>query len=140
MTLLEVLVVLVILALAAALVPILAPGLGGVRARAGTDEIVSLLRDARALAIARGQAVEIPIDPARGTWRLPGHTVFEQLGPGVTRVETVPADMAGEDGMVRLWFLADGSAPSGLRMRVHHGERVHVLAVEPMSGRVLRAP
>jgi len=134
-TLLELLVVLAIVALAAALVvPNIPSVIGATRLTTAAQVTGAFLREARALAIVEGVAVDFEIDPRSGAYRFADRA--KSINPGVALVLTtmLPAGRApGSPGVVR--FYPDGGA-SGAVIRLERGGTLRVVAVDPLTGRV----
>ena len=105
-SLIEMLVVLAIIALAATALPMLGAGLPGVRLRAEADRIASVLRDLRDAAIRRDATTQLTIDPAARTYTATG-TAPRGLPASVTRIE-----MQNPGGCC-IRFFADGTSTGG---------------------------
>jgi general secretion pathway protein H len=105
-TLIEMLVVLAIIALAATALPMLGAGLPGVRLRAEADRIASVLRDLRDAAIRQDATTAFLIDPVTRSYTATG-TPPRGLPASVTRIGM-------QDGGGRsIQFFADGTSTGG---------------------------
>ena len=140
-TLIETVVVLLVLALAAGIVaPAVGRGLDAIHVRTEVAGIASFLRAARAQAIAQRRSVDVRIDGD-------GRTLVRDGGAGEARREDaagrlvhhlsprlhlIPEGPAGRP----VTFFAGGLS-SGARLRVESGETaVFVVTVDPLTGRV----
>jgi general secretion pathway protein H len=112
-TLLEVLVVLVIIAMATTLAALVVTGgLDGMRLRAASKEIAAQLRYTRTQAIATGEPQRFMIDPRNHRWQGPNDRDGEiPASLGVTFVGAREAQArAGEGGIL---FFPDGASTGG---------------------------
>lgn len=112
-TLLEVLVVLALIAIASALAAgALTGGLAGLRLRSSANEIAAQLRYTRAQALATGEAQRFVIDPRAHRWRAPKDRhgdVPRALGIAfIGARETQPAQ-----GVGAIVFFPDGASTGG---------------------------
>ncbi len=134
-TLIELVVVLAILALAAVLAAgALMPVSPGTAARAAAGELASALRLARAQAIAEDRPIGLVLDVAAHRYRV-GRAAVVPL-PAVLRLSLLTARgevISGSTGSIR--FNPDGSS-SGGRIDVAGGSRHISVRVEWLSGRV----
>lgn len=140
-TLLEILVVLALAAIILALVlPRLGGGLEGLRVRTASRQVAALLRSARVHAIARGQTVAVTVDPRGGTLQV------ESAGrAGTSRRLTLPAgirlavlDEAARprgDRPTRIRFSPRGGSDGGALAVTGAGRRISIV-VDPLTGRV----
>lgn len=134
-TLLEMLLVLVLIALAGTLAAVvLNGGMEGLRLRSAARDIAGQLRYTRALAIASGQPQRFLIDPRQHRWQAPnrpaGH-VDAALGMVFTGArEAQPR--AGEGGIV---FFPDGASTGG-RVQLRAQRAAWRIDVAWVSGRV----
>jgi general secretion pathway protein H len=112
-TLLEVLVVLVIIAMATTLAAmVLSGGLDGMRLRSSSKEIAAQLRYTRTQAIATGQPQRFTIDPRGHRWQGPDNrhgTIPQALGVEFIGAREV-RPRAGEGGIL---FFPDGASTGG---------------------------
>ena len=136
-SLMELVVVLAILAITAAVV---APGIGrsadGVRARAEVGAVAAFLRSAREHAVTRGQAMEVRVDDETHT------LVMRQAGrtgdPAVQATRAVSSNLriAVEPSAPSVTFLPHGMS-TGARFAVSTpGARAYVITVDALTGRV----
>lgn len=105
-----------------------------VRLKAGVaeDNVVAALREARALALARGRPVRVVVDEQmRSVWVEGGH--WRKLPDGVS----LAGPRADRDGQGVIVFAADGSSDGGQIVVSWRGRAVSVL-VDGGSGRVRR--
>lgn len=111
-TLVEVIVVLVILSIAAAAV---APALLS-RPPAGAEQaaadVARRLASARRLAVERGEAVSLTIDPAAGTWRAAVEPAGDSMAAGALEIPAGVAMTTGP-GAARFVFHPLGGATGG---------------------------
>jgi general secretion pathway protein H len=122
-TLLEMLVVIVILALATAVaMPILARPSDSVRVRATARDLINALRLTRAMAIARNAEIALTIDVDRRTFASAAIRT-QSFGPDIAAELTFaePERTARSTGGFR--FFPDGSSSGGdVRLRLRGGE------------------
>lgn len=143
-TLLELLVVLAIAGALMALVPpMVSAVVPGTRAKAAALELASTLRDARNLAIARNQRVEVAFDSDKASYAIVGGAASEL--PRSLSLVMVDAD--GRESRVRrslrssdeptytLRFYPDGSS-NGVNARVGNEDNGYVVSVDWLLGRV----
>ena len=134
-TLLEVMVVVALLAMAAAVAAtLLGGGMDGIRLRRDAQEIAVQLRHARARAMATGQVQRFVIDPVTHRYRAPGRGDGHIDGALAIRFqgarELVPAP-----GQGTIEFHPDG-ASSGGRIELAAGQAVRRIDVAWLTGRV----
>lgn len=135
-TLIEVVVVLFVLALATALVtPAIGRGMETLRMRTEVAGVAAFLRHARAQAITRGESHEVRLDTDARllvlTASRPEAVRASRRLSGDLRIE------AGAPGPIVVRFSPQGlSSASTLRIE-GSGGRGYVLTVEPLTGRVL---
>jgi general secretion pathway protein H len=136
-TLVELLVVLTIIALAMAAVPRMLTSLPSIRLRTAADDMVATLRELHQQAIRRGETTELILDTAARVYqtssdpaprRLP--EIVAELGFNSTAV--LPS---GTNASIR--FFADGSATGGTVL-FKNGERLAAIKVDWLTGRVRR--
>lgn len=112
-TLLEMLLVLALIAIAGALAALaLTGGLDGMHLRSSAKEIAAQLRYTRALAISTGQPQRFTIDPENHRWQVPNRKpgrIAESLGVRFTGARQAQA-RAGEGGIL---FFPDGASTGG---------------------------
>ncbi len=133
-TLIEVIVVLVIMALAYGLVvPALSSVLDGPRLDRAARQMVASLREARSTALIDGRTVRFTVDPASREWRhgdrrgaLDDEIAF--------RLDAPPAGR-GAGAAPSILFFPDGGSTGG-RLTLATGERRRLIAVDWLTGRV----
>ncbi|MBI2461976.1 MAG: GspH/FimT family pseudopilin [Candidatus Rokubacteria bacterium] len=133
-TLLELLVVLAILVVSAALVlPSLGPGTATLRLRAEARSIVALLRQARQLAVSQRRPHTVAIDSL-------GHAVVirgDDAGSPVSRLPlTGEVRLKAEEGEPSLTFTPRGTARETTWLLEGAGGRRYRIHVEAVTGRV----
>ncbi len=134
-TIFEMLIVLVIVAMAMTLAPSIMAGLQGGRLRAASDELVWRLREARNEATRRGAESEMVIDPARQSFATTAEPGFRRLPAVVDGVDVQPASLVQRDGLVRIRFLADGTATPA-RITLRHGGSAGAIVIDWLTGGV----
>ena len=136
-SLMELVVVLAILAVAAAVVgPAVGRTADDVRVRAELAGLAAFLRTAREQAATRQQTLEVTLDPeAQIMWsRRAGRE--GEAGVQASRVVSSVLRVASDPAMPRLTFLPHGMS-SGARFTIEApGPRVYVITVDPLTGRV----
>ncbi|MEO8364754.1 MAG: GspH/FimT family pseudopilin [Pseudoxanthomonas sp.] len=134
-TLLEVLVVLVIIAMATTFAAMaLGGGLDGMRLRSSAKEIAAQLRYTRTEAIATGQAQRFTIDPRGHRWQGPGQRhgkIPQSLGVDFIGAREVQP-RAGEGGIL---FFPDGASTGG-RVQLSVKQAVWRVDVAWLTGQV----
>jgi type II secretion system protein H len=134
-TLFEMMIVLVILGLAMSVAPSIMAGLQGSRLRAASDELVWRLRETRNEAIRRGTTTEFVLDLSKRTYaNTTGGGVF-QIPAVVEAVDVKPAALRQPGGIVRIRFLADGTATAA-RITLRRGTSSGAIAVDWLTGGV----
>ena len=136
-SLMELVVVLAILAVAAAVV---APAVGrtadDVRVRAELAGLAAFLRTAREQAATRQQTLEVTLDPETRVLLLRRSCREGEAGVQASRVVSSVLRVASDPAMPRLTFLPHGMS-SGARFTIEApGPRVYVITVDPLTGRV----
>ena len=134
-TLVEILIVLTIVALTAAVVaPTLGAAFGFGQLRGEARAVVSGLREARAQAMTGGQRVDFQL---RGTeWRL-GET-SRKIASRVTISMDVPPAGAGPDGSF-IRFFPDGRSTGG-QVHLRRKDRIKTIQVDWITGHAHQAP
>ena len=134
-TLIEILIVLTIFSLAAAVVaPTLGAAVGFGQLRGEARAAVSGLREARAQAMTGGQRVDFQL---RGTeWRV-GET-SRKIASSVTISMDVPPAGAGPDGSF-IRFFSDGRSTGG-RVHLRRKDRIETIQVDWITGHAYHAP
>ena len=136
-TLVELLVVLTIMALAMAAVPALLAGLPSIRLRTTADDMVATLRDLHQQAIRRGETTELILDPAARAYRVSTDSIPRRLPEIVAELGFAPTALVPSGGKTSIRFFADGSA-SGGTVLIKNGERLAAINVDWLTGRVRR--
>lgn len=136
-TLLEMLVVLAIIALAATALPVLTAGLPGVRLRAEADRIAGTLRDLRERAIREDATTELLVDPVTRTYTASGEPRAHRLPEAVVSIALEAAIAAPVPDARRIRFFADGTATGGTVV-LRGVRRAMLVTVDWLSGAVHR--
>ncbi|MGK9235086.1 GspH/FimT family protein [Inquilinus limosus] len=135
-TLLELLVVLVVLATAAALVPpILARGSAQASLKRTVATLASELRQARSDAILRDGPQGVVIDPIGRSFGPLGAPLRHRIGDGIAVDVTSAAIAADRDGRPGIRFLPDGRSTGGT-VRLAGQGRTYRVEVNWLTGRV----
>jgi general secretion pathway protein H len=135
-TLIELVVVLAILALATALVPpLLSGGRDRAEFKATVREIAAALRQTRSLAMTQDRSEALVVDVAHGVLRWGGSRGARTVPKGIRLVllTTAGERMDGEIGDIR--FFPDGSSTGG-HVTLVQGERRSDVFVDWLSGRI----
>ena len=128
-TLVELLVVLAILAIAFAIVtPSVTRAIGATGPASVTEELAVALREARSNSIVSTTPVRVTLEAGARRWKA---GTREGTWPDGVAVELVPAPQGGE----AIVFYPDGTA-SGGRLFVGSGSSRRILAVDWLTGRV----
>lgn len=138
-TLVEMLAVMVILALALGAVVVEMRGAGVKPLRALAGETAAKLRDARALAIEQGREEVVVVDLAKGLIGRPGEGNALAIDPG-TRVEITGAasEREGRD-VAGVRFFPNGASTGGT-IRLERGGEAHEVRVNWFTGRITVEP
>jgi general secretion pathway protein H len=135
-TIIEMMIVLAIVAMAMTVAPAIVSGLAGGRLRAASDELIAQLRDARGQAIRRNAPAELVFDLGKRSYSAPGDAGLHVLPAIVDAVDVTPAVLVQQPGRIaRIRFLADGSADAA-RISLRHGTSANVIAIDWLTGRV----
>jgi len=135
-TLLELVVVIALLALAAAVViPALSGTRSGIASRGAAYVLAADLRDVRAAARAANVARALTVDVSRRRYWAEGVVASRSLPPGVAIDVTVPRSERVGRGAARVRFFPDGSA-SGARFVVRDGRWRAAISVDWLKGDV----
>lgn len=140
-TLLEILVVLALAAIILALVlPRLGGGLEGLRVRTASRQVAALLRSARVQAVAWRQTVTVTADPRGGTLLVepPGRTGAPSrlaMPQGVRLAVLDEAARPRGDRPTRIRFSPRGGSDGGALAVTGAGRRISIV-VDPLTGRV----
>jgi general secretion pathway protein H len=136
-TLVELLVVLTIIALAMATVPAIVAGLPSIRLRSAADDMVATLRALHQQAIRRGETMELILDPAARAYRVSTDPAARPLPQIVAELGFEPTALVPSGGSTSIRFFADGSATGGTVL-FKNGERLAAIKVDWLTGRVRR--
>ena len=131
-TIIEMMIVLVIIAMAMTIAPAIVSGLAGGRLRAAADELVAQLRGQ---AIRRNAPTELTLDLAKVGYSAPGDAGLHVLPEVVDAIEVTPAALVQPGRIARIRFLEDGSADEA-RISLRHGTSTSVIKVDWLTGRI----
>ena len=137
-TLVELLVVMTIIALAMVAIPAIVSGVPSMRLRTAADGMVATLRELHQQAIRRGKTTELVLDPAARAYRVsadPAPRHFPEIVAELGFEPTAALLLSNRNASIR--FFADGSA-SGGTLFLKNGERVAAIKVDWLTGRVRR--
>jgi prepilin-type N-terminal cleavage/methylation domain-containing protein len=134
-TIIEMMIVLVIIAMAMTIAPAIVSGLAGGRLRAASDELVAQLRDARGQAIRRNAPTELMLDLAKVSYSAPGDAGLHVLPEVVDAIEVTPVALVQPGRIARIRFREDGSADQA-RISLRHGTSTSVIEVDWLTGRI----
>jgi general secretion pathway protein H len=134
-TLLEVVLVLAIVALASLLAAAaIGGGTDGMRLRSAAKEVAAQLRFTRAQALATGEPQRFTIDPAAHAWTAPKERGGE-LSPKLSIVFTGAREVQPAEGIGAIVFFPDGASTGG-RVRMAIGEAAWQVDVAWLTGEV----
>jgi len=136
-TLVELLVVLTIIALAMAAVPRMLAGLPSIRLRTAADDMVATLRELHQQAIRQGETTELILDTAARVYRTSSDPAPRRLPEIVSELGFKPTSSVPAGGNAAIRFFADGSATGGTVL-FKNGERLAAVKVDWLTGRVRR--
>lgn len=141
-TLIEMLIVLTIIAMALAVAPAIMAGLDGSRLRAASFELITFLREARGLARRTESVAELTLNLTRKAFTLSSDQRNHPLPTVVDTVDVTPparveADQTGADRIARIRFQPDGSATEA-RVTLRRGGLSAVIVIDAMTGRIRR--
>ena len=134
-TIIEMMIVLAIVAMAMTIAPAIVSGLAGGRLRAASDELIAQLRDARGQAMRRNAPTELMFDLAKRSYSSPGEAGLHVLPAVVDAVDVTPAALVQPGRIAHIRFLADGTADQA-RISLRHGTSTNVIAIDWLTGRV----
>lgn len=134
-TIIEIMVVLAIMAMALTIAPTIVAGLSGGRLRAAADELAAELRAARGQALRRSSPVEMTLDLTKRGYSLSGNPRFHAFPDVVDAIDVTPAALVQPGGVARVRFQADGTADQA-RIALRHGATAKIIAVDWLTGRV----
>ncbi len=136
-SMMELVVVLAILALAAAVV---APGVArtadGVRARAEVGAVAAFLRSAREHAVSRQQALEVRVDDKTHTLVMRRAGQAAEVEVQATRPVSPLLHIAADPPTATVTFLPHGMSTGARFSIATPGARAYVITVDPLTGRV----
>lgn len=134
-SLLELLLVLAIAGLAAAVVvPSLPGALESARLRGGAGEVRATLTLARTLAVSDARGRTVAFDLGRGEYGIDGEARKRLLPDGIRLAVVRVGDAAADRGVARVRFYPDGSADAAeVAIASGGGRRVQV-TVDPLTG------
>ncbi|MDG6349214.1 GspH/FimT family pseudopilin [Luteimonas sp. 8-5] len=137
-TLLEVVLVLAIVALASLLAAAaIGDGTDGMRLRSAAKEVAAQLRFTRAQALATGEPQRFTIDPAAHAWTAPKERGGE-LSPKLSIVFTGAREVQPAEGIGAIVFFPDGASTGG-RVRMAIDEAAWDVDVAWLTGEVRAA-
>ena len=138
-TLVELLVVMVIAMLAAALVaPHLPLALSGVKLDSAAREVAGALRAARGLSVVGNRPVAFSFDPDAGAYRYGDQSGAIGAAQDVRfSIHGAAPPRAGSERRRLIRFFPDGSSTGGW-IALSQGTRTRTVRVEPLSGQVSR--
>lgn len=136
-TLIEMLVVLVIAAVAMSAIPTILAGLPGARLRAAADQMAGILRELHSEAIGSRTTMEFVLDPAVRVYRITGDANARKLPDIVAEVDVKTEAALPAEGPPTIRFFADGSATGGT-IRFHRNAQSAAITVDWLTGRVRR--
>jgi general secretion pathway protein H len=134
-TLIEMIVVITILALAMTIVPAITKGIASSRLRAASDSLVAALRAAHLEALRQDALITFSLNLPGRSYGLSGSPGLRRLPGTVTRLEVSPAALADARGMVLLRFQPDGSATPA-RIVLWGGLSHRAIRIDWLTGRV----
>jgi general secretion pathway protein H len=134
-TLVEILVVIGLIALAATLVSVsLGDGLSGAKVRAASRDLVAALRYTRGQAIVKREQQTLSVDVEQRRFRAPGKPWVELPKNMTMKLFTARSELE-EEGVGRIRFFPDGSSTGG-HIELLHGEAVWRVEVVWLTGDV----
>jgi len=135
-TLLELLIVLMLMAMIAAVtIPIFGPGVSTTELRSAAREVAAGLRLARGQAIAQRTEAMLVLDVATRSFMVPPDARVHALPAGIElKLFTAQRDLVG-DQVGALRFYPDGGSDGG-RVTLSAGERKYDVDVDWLTGRV----
>lgn len=137
LTLVELMVVLTIIALATAAVPMIFANLPSIRLRAAAAGMVATLRQLHEEAIRRGETTELVLDLPARSYRLSTDPAPHPLPAVVAKLGFELPSLWHPDGSPTVRFFADGSA-TGATILLENGARTAAVTVDWLTGRVRR--
>ena len=135
-TLLELIAVLAILALATALIPpMLSSGKDKADLKMAVREIAASLRETRSIAMASDRSQALMVDVDHGLFRAGGSERAHAVAPGIRLSLLTVAQERVERGIGSIRFFPDGSSTGG-RLTLTQGDRRSDVLVDWLSGRI----
>lgn len=134
-TLLEIIVVMVIAAIAMATVaPNLQPAIAAMQLQAATRDVASALRHTRTQALGRGQEAEFLLNVRRHFYKVSGRAKPYAL-PDSVKLSLFTADFLMDEGQGAIVFFPDGSATGG-RVTLEASGKKRTVDVNWLTGAV----
>lgn len=134
-SLFEMLIVLVILAMAMTVAPSIMASLEGSRLRAASDNLIARLRETRGEALRRDAMAELVLDTKKRSYTTPVARGVQPLPSVVDAVQVRPQALLESDGLVRIRFAPDGTATEAQISLLHGGSSLGI-TVDWLTGRV----
>jgi len=134
-TLIEMMVVMTIMALAITVVPAIVSGLDGSRLRAASDDLIARLREARNQAVRTQTPVDVIFDLRQRSYTTTYQAGTQYLPQVVDRIGFAPAGLANPNGIARLRFQSDGSATPA-RISLWRRSGSSDITVDWLTGRI----
>lgn len=135
-TLLELILVLVVAAIAAAVaVPNLQPAMANAQLKAATQDVASALRHTRGEALSRGREAEFVLNVNRHFYRVAGRHKPYALSDSV-KLSLFTADFLMSEGQGSIVFYPDGSS-SGGRVTLKGAGKTRLVDVNWLTGAVV---
>lgn len=134
-TIIEMMIVLAIMAMAMTIGPAVVAGLDGARLRAVGDELTAELRGARGQALRRSAPVALTFDLKGRGYSVSGNPKFRSFPDAVDAIDVTPAELVGSDGIAHVRFLPDGTADQA-RVSLRRGTLTKVIVIDRLTGRV----
>jgi general secretion pathway protein H len=134
-TLIEMMVVMAIIALAITVVPAIVSGLDGSRLRAATDDLVARLREVRNQALRTQTPIDVIFDLRQRSYTTTYQPGTQYLPQVVDRIALAPAGLADPNGIARLRFQSDGSATAA-RISLWRRSGSSDITVDWLTGRI----
>jgi general secretion pathway protein H len=134
-TLIEMMVVMAIMALAITVVPAIVSGLDGSRLRAATDDLVARLREVRNQALRTQTPIDVIFDLRQRSYTTTYQPGTQYLPQVVDRIALAPAGLTDPNGIARLRFQSDGSATAA-RISLWRRSGSSDITVDWLTGRI----
>ena len=136
-TLVELIVVLVIMVMAAAITgPNLVRGMASVKLKSAVRDVASALRHSRTYAVITARESEFHLDLEKNSYRVSGKKKIYRLSDSIRlKLVTAESEITGdEEGVIR--FFSDGSSTGG-RVTLEADERKYHIDVNWLTGQVV---